>query len=175
CLQDNGRCARPHAVGNGASEEGSWAGSSDSPSRFHHKSPAARGRICVRFLWAKGRRCVGRRRFFSNFERRTMLRRNFVGIISLGLLWTIAVGAQVKEMPKTPVKPINAPKAIDINSAAESEIVALGIAGPVAKKIVEGRPYRSKRDLVTRQVLTEDQYEKFKDSLVARRPKNTKK
>ena len=104
-----------------------------------------------------------------------MLRRNFVGIVGLGLLWTVALGAQVKEMPKTPVKPINAPKAIDINSAPESEIVALGIAGPVAKKIVEGRPYRSKRDLVTRQVLTEEQYEKFKDSLVARRPKNTKK
>jgi DNA uptake protein ComE-like DNA-binding protein len=104
-----------------------------------------------------------------------MLRRNFVGIAVLALLWTAALGAQVKEMPRTPVKPINAPKAVDINSAPESEIVAIGIAGSVAKKIVEGRPYRSKRDLVTRQVLTQDQYDKFKDSLVARRPKNTKK
>ena len=145
------------------------------PIAFPSQSPAARGRICVRVLRAKGRRGVGRRGFFSNFERRTMLRRNFVGMVALGLLWTVALGAQVKEMPKTPVKPINAPKAIDINSAPESEIVAIGIAGPVAKKIIEGRPYRSKRDLVTRQVLTEDQYEKFKDSLVARRPKNTKK
>jgi DNA uptake protein ComE-like DNA-binding protein len=104
-----------------------------------------------------------------------MLRRNFVGIAVLALLWTVTLGAQVKEMPRTPVKPINAPKAVDINSAPESEIVAIGIAGPVAKKIVEGRPYRSKRDLVTRQVLTEEQYDKFKDSLVAKRPKNTKK
>jgi DNA uptake protein ComE-like DNA-binding protein len=104
-----------------------------------------------------------------------MLRRNFVGIVVLALLSTVGLGAQVKEMPRTPVKPINAPRAVDINSAPESEIVAVGIAGPVAKKIIEGRPYRSKRDLVTRQVLTEEQYEKFKDSLVARRPRNTKK
>ena len=104
-----------------------------------------------------------------------MLRRNIVGIVVLALVCTVALGAQIKEMPRTPVKPINAPKAVDINSAAESEIIAIGIAGPVAKKIVDGRPYRNKRDLVTRQLLTPEQYDKFKDSLVARRAKNSKK
>src|SRR5690242_17365591 len=105
-----------------------------------------------------------------------MLRRNLVGIVAfVSLLSTAALAAQVKEMPRTPVRPINSAKAVDINSAAESDIIAIGITGPVAKKIVEGRPYRNKRDLVTRQVLTQEQYEKFKDMLVARRPKNTKK
>ena len=104
-----------------------------------------------------------------------MLRRNIVGIVVLALVCTVALGAQIKEMPRTPVKPINAPKAVDINSAAESEIIAVGIAGPVAKKIVDGRPYRNKRDLLTRQLLTPEQYDKFKDSLVARRAKNSKK
>ena len=104
-----------------------------------------------------------------------MLRRNFVGIVALTLLCSAAAAAQVKEMPRTPVKTINTPKAIDVNSAAESEIIAIGISGPVAKKIIDGRPYRSKRDLVTRQVLSQEQYDKFKDMLVARRPKNSKK
>ena len=104
-----------------------------------------------------------------------MLRRNIVGIAVLALVCTVTLGAQIKEMPRTPIKPINAPKAVDINSAAESEIIAVGIAGPVAKKIIEGRPYRSKRDLVTRQLLTPEQYDKFKDSLIARRAKNSKK
>ena len=104
-----------------------------------------------------------------------MLRRNLVGIVVLALVWTVALGAQVKEMPRTPIKPINAPKAVDINTAAEADIIAVGIAGPVARKIVEGRPYRNKRDLVTRQLLTQEQYEKFKDLLVAKRPKTTKK
>ena len=104
-----------------------------------------------------------------------MLRRNLVGIVALTFLCTAALAAQVKEMPKTPVRTINALKAVDINSAAESDIIAIGITGPVAKKIVDGRPYRNKRDLVTRQVLTQEQYDKFKDMLVARRPKNSKK
>ena len=104
-----------------------------------------------------------------------MLRQKFVGLVALTFLCTVALAAQVKEMPRTPVRAINAQKAVDINSAAESDIIAIGITGPVAKKIVDGRPYRNKRDLVTRQVLTQEQYDKFKDMLVARRPRNSKK
>jgi len=100
-----------------------------------------------------------------------MLRRNFIGMVVLALVWTVALGAQVKEMPRTPVKSINDPKVVDINASPESDIVSIGIDRAVAKKIVEGRPYRSKRDLVTRQLLTKEQYEKFKNSIVAKRPK----
>ena len=100
-----------------------------------------------------------------------MLRRNFIGMVVLALVWTVALGAQVKEMPRTPVKSINDPKIVDINASPESDIVSIGIDRAVAKKIVEGRPYRSKRDLVTRQLLTKEQYEKFKNSIVAKRPK----
>jgi hypothetical protein len=96
-------------------------------------------------------------------------------MVTLTFICTAALAAQVKEMPRTPVRTINATKAVDVNSAAESDIIAIGITGPVAKKIVDGRPYRNKRDLVTRQVLTQEQYDKFKDMLVARRPKNSKK
>jgi hypothetical protein len=82
---------------------------------------------------------------------------------------TVVLGAQVKELPKTPVKPANV-SIVDINSAAEADIAAVGIERPVAKKIVEGRPYRSKRDLVTRQLLTLEQYNKVKDVIVAKQP-----
>ena len=102
-----------------------------------------------------------------------MLRQKFVGIVAFTLVCAAVLAAQVKEMPRTPVRTINT-KAVDINSAAESDIIAVGITGPVAKKIVDGRPYRNKRDLVTRQVLTQEQYDKFKDMLVARRPKEPK-
>jgi len=102
-----------------------------------------------------------------------MLRRNFAGIVVLALVWTVALGAQVKEMPRTPVKPINEPRIVDINSAPEVDIASIGIERTVAKRIVEGRPYRSKRDLVTRQLLTKEQYEKLKNSIVAKRPKKS--
>jgi hypothetical protein len=103
-----------------------------------------------------------------------MLREKFAGIVGLTLLCTAVLAAQVKEMPKTPVRTINAQKAVDVNSAAASDIIAIGITAPVAKKIVDGRPYRNKRDLVARQVLTQEEYDKFKDMLVARRPKDSK-
>jgi hypothetical protein len=103
-----------------------------------------------------------------------MLRQSFAGIVVLVLVSAVVLGAQVKELPKTPVKPANA-SIVDINSAAEADIVAVGIERPVAKKIVEGRPYRSKRDLVTRQLLTLEQYNKVKDTIIAKRPPNPPK
>jgi hypothetical protein len=106
-------------------------------------------------------------------ERRNMLRRNLVGILVLVLVGTVAVGAQVKESQRTPIKPINQPSVVDINAAAEADIVSIGIERTAAKKIVEGRPWRSKRDLVTKQVLTKEQYEKFKNSLIAKQSKKS--
>ena len=61
-------------------------------------------------------------------------------------------------------------KQLDINSASEEEMVAIGIEKAAAKKIVEARPYRSKTELVSRQLLTKVQYDKLKDSLVAKQP-----
>jgi DNA uptake protein ComE-like DNA-binding protein len=104
-----------------------------------------------------------------------MLRRNVIGIVAVALFSAAALAAQVKEMPRTPIKPINESKVVDINTGTETDLVNLGIERAVAKKIVDGRPYRTKRDLVTRQVLTRDQYDKFKSSLVARRPSTAKK
>jgi competence protein ComEA len=102
-----------------------------------------------------------------------MLRRNFVGVLLLALVGTVALAAQVKDMPKAPGKPINPPSIVDINAAPEAEIVSVGIERTVAKKIIEGRPWRNKRDLLTKQLLTKEQYEKFKDSLVAKQPKKS--
>src|SRR5215470_18674777 len=102
-----------------------------------------------------------------------MQRRNLVGVLVVALLATVAFGAQTKEMPRTPVKPINQPSIVDINTAPEADIVSIGIERTAAKKIVEGRPWKSKRDLVTKQVLTKEQYEKFKNSLVAKQSKKS--
>ena len=90
------------------------------------------------------------------------------------LLSLTASAAQIKEMKKASPTPANtrAPaNAVDINSATENELVALGIERTVAKKIVDARPFRNKRDLITKQLLTADQYDKLKDKLVARRTK----
>src|SRR5437867_5495052 len=151
-----------------ASREASWAGSFESPPGAEISiSRRLEGAPAYLFM-GKGPQGAGRRENFNRLERRTMLRRNFVGIVVLSLVWTVAAGAQIKEMPRTPVRPLNA-RIVDINTAPEADIAAVGIDRPVAKKIVEGRPYRNKRDLVTRQLLTREQYDKVKDLIVAKR------
>jgi len=61
-------------------------------------------------------------------------------------------------------------KQVDINSASEEEMVAVGLEKATVKKIIEARPYRAKTELVSRQLLTKTQYDKLKDLLVAKQP-----
>lgn len=60
-------------------------------------------------------------------------------------------------------------KQVDINTASEEEMVAIGIEKAAAKKIVDARPYRNKTELVSRQLLSKTQYDKLKDNIVAKR------
>lgn len=57
---------------------------------------------------------------------------------------------------------------LDLNAATKEELDALpGIGGAYAQKIIEGRPYNSKSDLVRRNILPASTYEKIKDQVSA--------
>jgi predicted DNA-binding helix-hairpin-helix protein len=65
-------------------------------------------------------------------------------------------------------KPMASSKKLDINSASKDDLAALpGIGDATAQKIIDGRPYKSKRDLVKKNILTKDEYDKVKNDLVA--------
>jgi DNA uptake protein ComE-like DNA-binding protein len=53
---------------------------------------------------------------------------------------------------------------INTNSASESELMELpNISRIDARKIVRGRPYRDSKELVTKHIVSNDQYAKIKD------------
>jgi competence protein ComEA len=57
---------------------------------------------------------------------------------------------------------------LDINSATKEQLQTLpGIGDALSQKIIDNRPYRTKRDLVTKKIIPQSTYEKIKDQIIA--------
>ena len=62
---------------------------------------------------------------------------------------------------------------VDINSATAAELKMLpGVSDSDATKIIEGRPYSDKTQLVSKKVVPESTFEKIKDHVVTRQSKS---
>ncbi len=69
----------------------------------------------------------------------------------------------------TKTKSTKTPKSelVDINAATKAELDAIFTSGDTSQKIIAGRPYNTKRDLVTRKIITADEYKKVSDKIIA--------
>ena len=96
-----------------------------------------------------------------------------VALVAGALVAASPVWLQAAETAKTPApetkKTTNRTDRLDINTASADQLRAIrGINEAQAKKIIDGRPYARRGELVTKKVLPQETYDKIKDQISAR-------
>ncbi|PYX31602.1 MAG: hypothetical protein DMG80_09945 [Acidobacteria bacterium] len=102
--------------------------------------------------------------------RKNLLASILIALFAVSLISSSAL-AQAQAKSKTPAPAAETAKGnlLDINSATKDQLDALpGIGEKFSQKIIEGRPYAKKSDLVHKKIIPQATYNKIKDQIIAK-------
>lgn len=96
----------------------------------------------------------------------------FVAALGLALALGVSVNSTTAFAQHTTKSASSQSTLVDINTASVSQLETLpGIGDAYAQKIVNGRPYAKKSDLVRKKILPESVYKKISSDIIARKAK----